>query len=225
MTTARGHRAAVAWSACLVLLVVGSGARATPGEWSCQLTYVVDGDTIHARCHGEKVKVRLLRIDTVERNEPGYAAAGAALRRLLGDGPIELEFEKPEIPVKDEYGRLLAYVRVRGENANVEMVRLGWSRFWTKYGAGRYADDFRRAEREARDAKRGMWAADASAAVAPASSPPRHLVADACRPRAECCRVCTRGEACGDACISASAACEHAGGCACDAEEVCASSR
>ena len=222
MRTARGRRAAVASCACLVLLVAGSGARATPREWSCQLTYVVDGDTIHARCHGEKVKVRLLRIDTVERNEPGYAAAGAALRRLLGDGLIELEFEKPGVPVKDEYGRLLAYVRVRGENANVEMVRLGWSRFWTKYGAGRYADDFRRAEREAREAQRGLWA---TTSTTPTASPERRLIAESCRPRGDCCRVCTHSQACGDACISSTRSCESRPGCACNADNVCASSR
>jgi micrococcal nuclease len=148
--------------ACFALLVSCGGAAAEP-PWSCQLTRVVDGDTIHARCHGEKVKVRLLRIDTPERDEPGYQAAGAALRRLLGDGAIELDFEKPGLPVADDYGRLLAYVRVRGEIANVEMVRQGWSPFWTRYGEGRMAPAFRRAEREAREARRGIWADGAPA--------------------------------------------------------------
>ena len=40
---------------------------------------------------------------------------------------------------------------------NVEMVRLGWSRFWIKYSEGKYADEFRKAEREAREAERGLW--------------------------------------------------------------------
>lgn len=142
-----------------LLLVACEGRAADPDDaWTCQLTRVVDGDTLHARCDGEKVKVRLLRIDTPERDEAGYRAAGAALRRFLGGDPIALEFERPGLPVADDYGRLLAYVRVRGELANVEMVRLGWSPFWTKYGQGRYADAFRRAEREAREAGRGLWA-------------------------------------------------------------------
>lgn len=145
---------------CLIaMLLAACEGRGEPGAWTCTVTYVVDGDTLHARCDGEreKVKVRLLRIDTPEQDEEGYRAAGAALRRFLGDDAIALEFERPGVPVADDYGRLLAYVRVRGELANVEMVRLGWSPFWTKYGDGRFAEHFRRAEREARDARRGLW--------------------------------------------------------------------
>jgi len=37
------------------------------------------------------------------------------------------------------------------------MVRLGGSRFWTKYDEGKYAEEFRKAEYEAREAKRGLW--------------------------------------------------------------------
>ncbi|HEX5064558.1 MAG TPA: thermonuclease family protein [Myxococcota bacterium] len=143
---------------CAAVLLVACESGAEPAAWTCTLTRVIDGDTLHARCDGEKVKVRLLRIDTPEREEPGYRAAGAALRRFLGSDPIALEFERPGVRVADDYGRLLAYVRVRGEIANVEMVRLGWSPFWTKYGKGRFAGAFRAAEREAREAHRGLWA-------------------------------------------------------------------
>ena len=147
---------------CLAVALVACEGRAAPAAWTCQLTRVIDGDTLHARCDGEKVKVRLLRIDTPEVDEEGFRAAGTALRHFLGDAPLELEFERPGIAVADGYGRLLAYVRVRGELANVEMVRLGWSAFWTKYGDGRFADAFRKAEREAREARRGLWADDVS---------------------------------------------------------------
>lgn len=208
----------------LCLVFAACGAAADERAWSCRLERVVDGDTIHARCRGESVKVRLLRIDTPERDEAGYQAAATALRRILGADPIELEFEKPGLPVADDYGRLLAYVRVRGENANVEMVRLGWSRFWTKYGEGRLAADFRRAEREAREAQRGLWAEGAPpAASAAPPTPALRSHAAACRARSECCRICARGRACGDSCIAAASVCHPGQGCACDRAEVCAS--
>ena len=38
------------------------------------------------------------------------------------------------------------------------MIKGGWSKFYTKYGKGRYADEFEQAEQEAREAKRGLWA-------------------------------------------------------------------
>ena len=215
---------------CLAaLLLAACEGHAAPDAWTCQLTRVVDGDTIHARCDGEKVKVRLLRIDTPEREEEGYRAAGAALRHFLGDASLELEFERPGVPVADDYGRLLAYVRVRDELANVEMVRLGWSPFWTKYGDGRFADAFRKAEREAREAHRGLWtentkrgsAAERRSHIVPLVS----STSIACRSRAECCRVCAKGSACGDACVSADATCNEDRGCACDRASICESTR
>jgi endonuclease YncB( thermonuclease family) len=212
----------------LAVLLLACEGSAAPAAWTCTLTRVVDGDTLHARCDGDKVKVRLLRIDTPEREEPGYSAAGAALRRFLADAPLELEFERPGVPVSDDYGRLLAYVRVRGELANVEMVRLGWSPFWTKYGAGRFADAFRKAEREAREAHRGLWADGASqgstAEHASGIAPLFGGAPSACRSREECCRVCSNGVACGDSCISEEGSCRQESGCACDREALCAPS-
>ena len=43
---------------------------------------------------------------------------------------------------------------VDGLHVNAEMVRLGLTPFWTKYGRGRYAEDFESAEAEARAAKK-----------------------------------------------------------------------
>lgn len=42
-----------------------------------------------------------------------------------------------------------------------------------------------------------------------------------CTPRHECCRVCSRSQACGDGCISRSKSCQRDPGCACDATNVC----
>ena len=122
------------------------------------LLYVIDGDTIKIEYEGKPERVRLLRIDTPEEGKPGREESMAALKALVGSGPVRLEFEKPG---EEERGprlrQLLAYVFVGDLNVNVEMVRLGWSRFWTKYGRGRLAEEFGAAEREAREAKRGMW--------------------------------------------------------------------
>jgi len=49
-------------------------------------------------------------------------------------------------PTRDRYGRLLAYVLSDDLNTSVEMVRLGYSLFYTEYGEGRYAEAFRVAE-------------------------------------------------------------------------------
>jgi hypothetical protein len=42
-----------------------------------------------------------------------------------------------------------------------------------------------------------------------------------CIPRAACCRICDKGKACGDACISRAFTCQKGRGCACDSAELC----
>lgn len=134
----------------------GPGPRVGP----CAVERVVDGDTIHVRIPGSPTpdeKIRLLRINTPERVESGYERATAAMMALVTGREVELEWERPDAAERDEYGRLLAYVWVGETLVNVELVRQGFTRFFTKYGTGRYADRFRAAEEEARAAKRGLW--------------------------------------------------------------------
>jgi micrococcal nuclease len=124
----------------------------------CELLYVVDGDTVAARCNGRKESIRLLRINTPERHEPGYREATEALKTLLGAEPIIVVPENPDAPERDRFGRLLAYIFIADKNVNIEIVRQGWSRYWTKYGKGRYQLDFKAAEQAARSKKVGLWA-------------------------------------------------------------------
>jgi hypothetical protein len=42
-----------------------------------------------------------------------------------------------------------------------------------------------------------------------------------CTPRPECCKVCDKGKACGNSCISRAKNCHKGRGCACDADELC----
>lgn len=121
----------------------------------------VDGDTLELLYQPRtaiKEKVRLLRINTPERDEPGYLEARKALQQLTAHRTLSLEFETPDQPKRDRYGRLLAYVIADGVNVNIEMVRLGWSTYWTKYGRSRYEPAFQLAQRSARAARRGLWA-------------------------------------------------------------------
>jgi micrococcal nuclease len=122
---------------------------------------VIDGDTLVARLEGSAIErketVRLLNVNTPEKDEPGFEEAGEALKALVRGGTIALEFAQPNVEKRDGFGRLLAFVLAEGANANVEMVRQGWSKLYTKYGKGRLHAQFVAAESEARAAKRGLW--------------------------------------------------------------------
>jgi len=128
------------------------------------LVKVIDGDTIDITLDGKQDslfalwRIRMLRINTPERGKPGYREATEALRAFLQGKKIFLEYETPGKPERGGFGRLLAYVRTENLNVNIEMVRLGWSKHYTKYGTGKYKAEFEAAEKEAKAAKRGLWA-------------------------------------------------------------------
>ena len=123
---------------------------------ACQLLKVVDGDTIVVRWREKDETVRLLRVNTPERGMPGHEESADFLRNLLEGRRIELEFKDAQSPTRDRYQRLLAYVFADGLNANVEIVRAGWSRFWTRYGRGKYGQAFEEAELDAKGNNRGL---------------------------------------------------------------------
>lgn len=121
---------------------------------------IVDGDTLHVELVGSITpieKVRLLNVNTPERGDPGYERATAALAALASGRTVELVFEKAGKPARDEFGRLLCYVLQDGRCLNLALVRGGWSRWFHKYGEGRYPEAFRAAELEAKLAAAGLW--------------------------------------------------------------------
>jgi micrococcal nuclease len=64
-----------------------------------------------------------------------------------------------DVEHRDRYGRLLAYVHRVGDGlfVNASLVREGYAGALTIPPNVRYADRFRRLQREARDARRGLW--------------------------------------------------------------------
>ncbi|HPA47979.1 MAG TPA: thermonuclease family protein [bacterium] len=118
---------------------------------------IVDGDTLDVRYQGRTERIRMLCINTPERNQRGYEEATDALHDLVEGKSVRLEFEESGKEARDVYGRLLAYLFVGDLNVNTELVRQGWSKHFTKYGRGKYAEQFESAEQEAQSAKRGVW--------------------------------------------------------------------
>jgi micrococcal nuclease len=139
----------------LALVTVSSAAQH-------KVIRVVDGDTIVVDYQGKHEKVRLLCVNTPESVHPdkkqnipmGKVASNYAKERLTGKY-VDLEFEGRR---RGNYGRLLAYVIVDGDNFNLELVREGLSPYYTKYGLSqKYDKEFREAERYARNHNLNIW--------------------------------------------------------------------
>ena len=128
---------------------------------------VVDGDTIWVIRDGQRVKVRLLGIDAPEISPGGRECFGdealARVRELLAGASVFTAGDPSQARV-DRYGRELSYVWLKagGRNGllvNQVMLEQGFAREYTYDRAYAYQRSFRQAERRARAAKAGMWAA------------------------------------------------------------------
>lgn len=132
---------------------VASGAPRALGRETVSGTvvFVPDGDTIHFDRNGERLKFRLEGVDAPEQNQPFGPEAGAALRaRILG------KTITVRVTSRDQYGRLLGTAfDETGLDLNAAMVAAGLA-WWYRY----FSNDSRleALEREARSARRGLWA-------------------------------------------------------------------
>ena len=124
----------------------------------CLVVGISDGDTLTARCgepgQYQQVKVRVAAIDAPEKAQ----AFGQRSRQHLA----ELCFQQQasiKTRSKDRYGRTVADVECRGQDAGQAQVQAGLAWYYARYGKGYEA--LAGLESEARQARRGLWSAEA----------------------------------------------------------------
>ena len=124
---------------------------------------VFDGDTIEVQlANGETIKVRLIGIDSPEMDDKretvlffAHMAKRFAFYHLF-DKDVRLTYDWERT---DDYGRTLAYVYMgEGTLFNESIIKEGFAHAFTKYP---FREDmktrFRKAEKQARRYKRGLW--------------------------------------------------------------------
>jgi micrococcal nuclease len=141
----------------------GAAQRAPDGRsLTGRVVSVADGDTVRVRLgSGDTERVRYIGIDTPETEKPDAPAecyadrARAFNARLVDHRDVRLELD---VEQRDRYGRLLAYVYVGDTNVGAELLRAGYAVVLTVPPNVRFAARFHRLAREARHARRGLWA-------------------------------------------------------------------
>jgi micrococcal nuclease len=123
------------------------------------VTRVIDGDTIDISPSVEgRSRVRLIGMDTSEVHfgtQPYGPEASAFAKRQLEGEEVGLELDVQKI---DPYGRLLAYAYLpEGQMFNETLVEEGYAQVATYPPNVKYQEHFLKAQREAREANRGLW--------------------------------------------------------------------
>jgi len=128
-----------------------------PSEGPFRIIRVLDGDTIILD-NGETV--RLIGVDAPEIHHSEipvqrFGEEAAKFLKQFAEGfECTLEYELNDI--RDQYGRLLAYVFVEGDLVNAEIIRQGYAYTYTRFPFSRQAE-FIALEREARKNQYGLW--------------------------------------------------------------------
>ncbi len=129
---------------------------------SVHVVRVVDGDTIQVCCvGGRKENARYIGVNTPETKHPTKGVeyfgkeASEANRNLVVGKTMRLEFD---VEQRDRYGRLLAYVYLgEGTFVNAWLVENGYAQVMTVPPNVKYQGLFLKLQREAREARRGLW--------------------------------------------------------------------
>ncbi len=120
---------------------------------------VVDGDTIEIE-GGEHVRyIGMNTPETVDPRRPVQCFGKEASNKnkeLVEGKNVRLE---RDISERDKFGRLLRYIYVGETFVNLALVKEGYA-YATSYPPDiKYQDLFRKAQRAARESRRGLWSA------------------------------------------------------------------
>jgi len=158
----------------LLLLIAGRWLRrqpdpapnAQPGLFVVERA--VDGDTLLLQ---DGRRVRLIGVDTPETKHPHRAVepfgpeACAFTRDHVEGRTVRLEFDKER---RDRYGRMLAYVYQGDWLLNEELIRAGLGRAVTHFPySTAMKRRFRNAQRQAREAGKGIWSTESPPQIPP----------------------------------------------------------
>ena len=126
-----------------------------------QVMRIIDGDTVEIEYEGARTSVQLIGVNAPETVHPGKPVerygreATAFLQKLVLNRFVYFEFDGSK---KDQYDRLLAYVRRDSDDlfVNVEIIRQGYGKTDDRYPF-KYMKLFEYHGFQARTARIGIW--------------------------------------------------------------------
>lgn len=127
----------------------------------CNVTKILDGDTIEVFLDGKETRIRLTGVDTPELYDENRnicangKIAKDILSEILSDKTVYLEFDESR---KDKYNRILSYVFLEdGTLVNLLLLQKGIAKTMICKPNIQYQIMFENAERYAKENEIGFW--------------------------------------------------------------------
>ena len=136
-----------------ILLHILLANAALAADFSGSVVSILDGDTIEVLHRNHAERIRLKGIDCPEKGQAyGEKAKQATSALVFGKDVMLQTFGK------DQRGHTIADVRLLdGTHVNHTLVKDGWCWWYRKYAPKNR--ELERLEKNAREAKKGLWAA------------------------------------------------------------------
>jgi micrococcal nuclease len=151
----------------LFAIFIGTAAFADEADLEAKVVEVIDAATIIVSYNGHPSSCLYIGVSAPESENPlsSISLEARKFNKDLVEGKsVRLEFDEQKY---DKYGRLLAYVHCDDVFVNAEVIRQGYGSVMIISPNTKHDEYFLKLEREAREAKRGLWAG-AVAVKAPA---------------------------------------------------------
>ena len=124
-------------------------SRETPFTLEGTVVSITDGDTVVVLSGNERCKIRLNGIDCPEHNQAYGQKAKEFTASLIAGKAVSVT-----VTDRDRYGRFIGDIVLDGISVNASIVEAGFAWHYREYSKDA---NLARLEREARDAKRGLW--------------------------------------------------------------------
>lgn len=131
------------------LIIYYSITAPAPTLTTAQVTKIIDGDTIQLN---DSSRVRLLGINTPEKNQPFHEQAKQFLASQVENQTIQIESHG-----NDKYSRTLAHVFKDSKNINAQILSTGLATLYY-YDKDSHYEELMKAEKQARESSLGLWA-------------------------------------------------------------------
>lgn len=133
-----------------VLFLLGTLNAAHAEEFLAKVIAVMDGDTVLILRNNMPIKVRLAEIDAPEKAQGFGEESKQSLAELVLNQYVNVDSQ-----AVDDYGRLVASIKVGELNVNHEQVQRGMAWEYSRFNRG---GALLALQSDAMKAKRGLWA-------------------------------------------------------------------